>query len=377
MVEWKNQHYVPQHYLRGWAMDDRIETFHLEHGSVPKTHISKVCSEDYLYGNPPHIEKELSDLEGLHSRPLKALRSGGSLLDLTHAETAFLLSFVTTQRTRSKFTQEDIAAGDEILRDGVQADMADNWYEDRIQWTTDLTTDEREDTLVDASILGIHYSLMMKGVLGYLIIGDLDGVLLRNTTNRGFVISDLPVVLDNPRFKRQTGMGPAGLAECGLQIYCPIDSSRLLFLYDPYVYSITSNSRQQVLIKSESVIDELNLLQFHNAESVIMHRNSPTEYLDELREQMDTVRSRKTISQEHELKTGGTYDIKKTPPYQVPAASPNLPAYRIDRTVPYAERRPTAQVDQLQQLTQQISTEYSYPDISLIATIRHLAEWFS
>ena len=378
MAEWKNQHYVPQHYLRGWAINDRIEAFQLEHGSVPATHISKVCSEDYLYGNPPHVEQELSDLEDLHHRPLKTLRSGSSLSSLTRAETALLLSFVTTQRTRSKFTQEDIAAGDEILRDGIQADMTNNRYEDLLQWTTDLTTDEREDTLVDASILGIHLSLMMKGVLGYLSINDLDGVLLCNTTNREFVLSDLPIVLDNPRFKRQTGMGPAGLAERGTQIYCPIDSSRLLFLYDPLIYSIKSNSRQQALIKSTSVVDELNLLQFHNADSIVMHRNSSTEYLNELREQMDRVRSRITISQEHELATGETYDVEKTPPYQVPAASPDLPAYRITRTIPYTERRPTAQVERLQQLAQQISTEaYGYPDVSLIATIQYLTEWFS
>lgn len=378
MVERKNQHYVPQHYLRGWTISDRIEVFRLEHGSVPATHIHKVCSEDYLYGNPTHVEQELGELEDLHHRPLEALRSGCSLADLTRAETGLLLSFVTTQRTRSKFTREDITAADEILRDGVRADMGHNRYDDLIQWTTDLTSDEREDTLVDASALGIHLSLMIKGVLGYLSISDLNGVLLRNTTEREFVISDLPIVLDNPRFKRQTGMGPAGLAERGVQIYCPIDSSRLLFLYDPLVYSLKSNSRRQVLIKSNSLIDELNLLQFHNADSIVLHRNSPTEYLEELQERMETVRSRETINQEHELQTGETYTIEKTPPYQVPAASPDLPAYWIDRTIPYTERRPTVRVERLQQLAQQISTEvYGHPDVSLIATIRYLAERFS
>lgn len=372
MAKWKNQHYVPQHYLRGWAPNnDQIEVFHIEHGPVPPTHISKVCSEDYLYGNPTHIEQELGHLENHHHRPLKALRSGRSLLDLTPAETVLLLSFVTTQRTRSKFTQEDIAAGDEILRDGFRDDIANSRYEDLIHWKDDLTTDEKENSLVDASILGIHHSLMTKGVLGHLVIGDLNGVMLRNTTKKEFVVSDLPIVLDNPRFKQQTGMGPAGLAERGLQIYCPLGPSRLLFLYDPLVYSIESNSRRQVLIKSESVVDELNLLQFHNTDSILMHQDCSTKYLERLREQVEMVRLKKTIRQEHELETGETYEVEKTPPYQVPATSPNLPSYRIHRTTPYTKERPTADVVRLQRIVQQIAENaHGFPDVTLIATIR-------
>lgn len=376
MAEWKNQHYVPQHYLRGWAPDDQIEVFHTERGSVPTTHISNVCSEDYLYGSPTHVEQELGHLEDHHHRPLKTLRTGSSLPELTPAEIVLLLSFVTTQRTRSKFTQEDIAAGDDILRDGFRDDMANDRYEDRIHWKTDLTTDEKESSLVDASVLGIHQSLMTKGVLGHLVIGDLKGVMLRNMTKTEFVVSDLPIVLDNPRFKRQTGMGPAGLAERGLQIYCPLDPSRLLLLYDPLIYSIESNSRQQVLIKSESIVDELNLLQFHNADSVLMHRNCSTEYLEELREQVETVRSKKIIRQEHELETGETYEVEKTPPYQVPAASPDLPAYRIHRTIRYTKERPTANVTRLQRLAQRISANaHGFPDVTLITTIRYLLDW--
>ena len=78
MPDHKNQHYVPQHYLKCWSTEDYIQVYHLDQGEVPSTHISKVCSKDYLYGQPSDVEIALGRLEKLHNKPLSNLRDGAN-----------------------------------------------------------------------------------------------------------------------------------------------------------------------------------------------------------------------------------------------------------------------------------------------------------
>lgn len=107
-----------------------------------------------------------------------------------------------------------------------------------------------------------------------------------------------------------------------------------------------------------------------------MHQDSSTDYLEKLHERIETVQSKKAIHQEHELETGEKYEVEKTPPYQVPSTSPDLPRYRIHKTVPYTKERPTADIARLKRIVEHIATNANgIPDVTLIATIRHLLNW--
>lgn len=366
----KNQHYVPQHYLRGWSNDeDYIGVYHRTKGEIPTTHISNVCSKDYLYGRPTHVETALDRLEDIQHRPLESLRAGENLNDLSDSGLRLLLSFIMTQRTRSLYTREDIEAGDHLLYDGIREDMENNRYEDYIEWTTELTEDEKVDRLTDTSIRGVHLSHMLLGILGHFAIQDLEPVILRNLTDNRFVVSDVPSVFDNARFKSQT---LAGVAERGLQIYCPIDTTRILLLYDPAVYSIQSNSQLEVLLRSPSVVDELNLLQFHNAEEVILHGNNDVSYLDSLADQIDQVRRRESITQDHEV-GGEVHEVDKVPPYQVPKISPSIPRQRIHRDVDYVAPRPESQARKTRGLKREIMMRSDgFPDVAVITAVRFM-----
>jgi hypothetical protein len=369
MPERKNQHYVPQHYLQGWSTDDYIGVYHLEKRDLPTTHTSNVCSKDYLYGQPPHIESALGKLEEIQHEPLASLRSGDSLNELSNSELMLLLSFVMTQRTRSLFTQKDIEAGDHLLRDGVRDDINNDRYDEYIEWTTELSEDEKIETLVEASVLSIHFKHMMLGVLGHFAIQDLEAVMLRNLTNNKFVTSDIPPVFDNPRFRSQT---LAGVSERGLQIFCPIDPTRLLLLYDPAIYSIKSNSQREVIIKSPSVVDELNLLQYHNAENIIMHGGNDISYLDRLADERDSVRRRDSITQEQEIE-GETYEIDKIPPYQVPGITPDIPGETTRYDIGYTAPRPQSQVSRTKALVSEImNRSEGFPDMGLVTAIQFM-----
>jgi len=374
----KNQHYVPQHYLRGWAPHEMIGVYHLEDGEVPDTNIENVCSEDYLYGNPTHVEDALSELENIQNRPIQALRSGKRLVDLSEEEWALLLSFITTQRTRSKFTQEDIEEGDELLRKAIEEDFENDRYQEILEWKSDFDYQEKLDALVDVSVLSVHHRHMLLGLFSYQTIQDLDAVMLRNGTNREFITSDIPIVLDNPRFKDEANIAGAGMVESGLQILCPIDPHRLLLLYDKDVYSFESNSYLQTLIQSESVVSELNLLQFHNAEDIVLHRGCEVKYLNSLAERKTEVRKRRTYSEEFDVLNGETVEVEKTPPFQTPGISPTIPGQETHHHTRYREVRPTSMTNPpLEMVDRLLEEAEGFADIGLILGIRCLNEWVS
>lgn len=373
MPEYKNQHYVPQHYLRGWAEDGKISVYHLENGAIPvKTSISRVCSEDYLYGNPTHVEEELHKLEGVHQEPVAALRKGSYLSDLTPRERVLMLSFITTQRLRSKSTRKSIDEGEIMLRKAIREDLVSDAYEDLIEWTSDLEPEEKEDTLVDATTLGIHLQMIVLGVFGHCTIGDLKPTMLRNVAKENFIISNTPIVVDNPKFKSDTVV--AGIAEPGVQIYCPIDPERVLLLYDPDAYEIESNYLNQVLLKSQKTVDEINLLQFHSADKFVLHDDCSEKYLDQLSGRIDEFRSREKIVREFEI-DGEKVTVEERPDFQIPAKSPGLPGIRT-KPVPRRDRRPRSNAGKTQRLTQKVYEEADgSPDVAAILAIRYMNEF--
>lgn len=196
-------------------------------------------------------------------------------------------------------------------------------------------------------------------------------MILRNLADEEFITSDTPVVLDNPAFKSSGG---AGLAEGGLQVYCPIDSKRVLFLYDPHTYSVDSNHHGQVLLKSQEAVDEVNLLQFHNAEDIVLHDSCSEMYLDGLAERMGEYRSRESHVQELEF-DGEIREVPSTPSHQVPAKSPDLPGCSR-RNVRYVEEREAVQLRRMREVVNNILEDgFGTADLSIILAIRRMEKY--
>lgn len=373
MVERRNQHYVPQHYLRAWSTDEKLNVLPLSTGETFRETTRSVCSRNYFYGNPPTVETELANLDGHHANPVRELRRGDELTDLSDQYVKLILSFITTQRSRTKATKEDILGGEDFLRDAVKDDMEADRFRDRITWTSDLNEKEKVDTLVDISLLGTHYYIITLGIFGYIGIEDLQGVMLCNVTDREFIISDAPVVLDNPRYKPEYGTVPVGLGNRGLQIFCPISPSRVLLLYDPQVYRFDHNSKKQVLIKSPDVVDELNLLQFHNAENIVMF-DSNEDYIQDLHDRINEARRREEITMSLQTETKVREEVDNVPAYQAPKLSPSLPNCTTMTYLPYEKRRQRCQTQECQNLVHRIFNEAVAPDVAIIYGIRFFEE---
>lgn len=378
MPERKNQHYVPKHYLRAWAADGKLNLLPLSAGEIFPDTTDSVCSRNYFYGNPPVVEDELANLDGYHAHPFNELRGGDDLTDLSQQRIDLLLSFITTQRTRSRATKEDIKQGYDYLKDAVEDDMKADRYEDKIEWKDDFDEEEKKERLVEAHLLGVHHFLIAEGIFAFIGIKDLAGVMLCNVTDQEFIVSDAPMVLDIPRYKHQLGLVPAGIGNRGLQIYCPVDQNHILLLYDPDVYRFDHNSQRQVLIKDEEVVDELNLLQFHNAESIVMFNESSEDYILDLYDRIDEVRRREEITTTRETENMGEFKMEAAPAYQVPKISPNLPGCTTLDGVRYMKRRPASEIEKGRQLVHSVFNEVNWAsDIAVIYCIRLLEDFLN
>ena len=148
----------------------------------------------------------------------------------------------------------------------------------------------------------------------------------------------------------------------------------MLLLYDPEVYQLESNSRRQVLIKSPEVVDQLNLLQLHNAEEIVMSRPGSEQYVLELYDRIEEVRRRKEITETIETELGDNVEVDKVPPYQVPKLSPELPGYSLRDRLSYKKKRPRSQAPKSQRVVHRIFNEAGAPDLALICAIRFFEE---
>ncbi|WP_049986562.1 DUF4238 domain-containing protein [Halobellus rufus] len=373
MPERKNQHYVPKHYLRAWADNERINVFPLSKGEAFPGDTSSICSRSYFYGNPPVVEDELQHIDGSHANPVRELRNKDNLTDLSPQRIKLLLSFISTQRSRTKATKEDIRAGEDFLRDAIKDDFEHDRYEDLITWDPELTPEEREDTMVDASLLGTHHYVIGLGIFGYHAIKDLKAVMLCNLTDQEFIISDVPIVFDNPCYKPNHGT-VAGLGNRGLQIFCPISPDQLLLLYDPQTYKVKSNHKQQVLVKNPDVVNQFNLTQFHNAENTVLFHNSTEDYIQDLHSRIDEVRRRQQITMPMETEEMEKVEVEKIPPYQLPRISPDIPGSNTVEGFKYTKERPTSEPWKGRNLVRRLFSEAKAPDAGLIYTIRVFGE---
>lgn len=271
--------------------------------------------------------------------------------------------------------KEDIRHGEDYLRNAVEDDMEAGRYEDKVDWKSDLDEKGKKETMVDAHLLGIHHYLISLGIFGYYGINDLQGVMLRNVTDREFIISDTPMVFDIPQYKHQLGLVPAGIGNRALQIFCPVDQNKILLLYDPQIYRFDRNHKRQVMVKSPDVVDELNLLQFHNADSIVMFNSSSEDYILDLQSRINEVRQRKEITTTREIENMGEFELEEAPAYQVPKLSPDLPNCRTINEVRYIQRRPACQIEKGREIAHSIFNEVNWAsDVAIIYIIRMFEE---
>lgn len=254
----KNQHYVPQFYLRNFSHDGSSIALCTLKGRkiVPASPIKNICSEKFFYDKNNFIESQLSKKESGWAELIKNFSA-----KLTDNELDTLREFIAYQliRTRGILNHAKKIAKVSILEIAKSCipDLA-NISEEDSRKILSLVNDTAEEKAADI----ITSAWLLKGTQDILLkIRDLRLCVLDNHTRKNFITSDAPVIVVNPFCTRQ-----AGLSVVGAVIILPISPRRALMLYDDKVYSLNPDS----YALNEDDVTSINKYTFLNAEEIVM-----------------------------------------------------------------------------------------------------------
>ncbi len=261
MAQNKNQHYVPKFYFKLFSKNQKtICLFNIPNEKfIEHAPIVGQCSKDYFYSKNIKTEKVFSKLEGQTKERLKRIIDNQNLTCLFDKEKEYLKSDILFQRGRTKFAfdkENDMANYMfDILKPKIYEYAKESG--ENISWEsikkTKIASSPRYSLLID----------MMSGILLY----DLKMVLLENKSKTDFIFSDNPVVFFNSFFNRKHPYGTTGLASTGLQIFYPVNSELMLFLFDPIFYDTYDSDI--IKVDKNKDVQRLNGLQIINCDNNI------------------------------------------------------------------------------------------------------------
>ncbi|KAA8681608.1 DUF4238 domain-containing protein [Vibrio gigantis] len=245
MASNKNQHYVPQCYLRRFSSDDNrasINLMNIDRAKfVPNAPIKGQCSKNYFYGKDLRLEKALQPIENNLARVLDSVASKG--YELTKEDSQFLLHYWILQQQRTEATSKRYVEMTGEIADAAKVPA----QEFKI---------EMEQAVQDSIAMFLE-------VRGYL--DDLKICLVKNETDIEFITSDDPAVQAsrlNMLTLRQTGRG-FGLGSSGLFVALPLTPKIQFIAYDSDIYQIPS-SKGWVRARQVQDIKFFNQLQILN-----------------------------------------------------------------------------------------------------------------
>jgi hypothetical protein len=248
MTEKKNQHYVPQFYLRHFSKAGNcIGLYNLKSSKiVAQASISGQASKNFFYGKDLIIENQLMKIEAITSRILNNILKQRRLPNRIEDDYRTLCLFMMIQESRTtqsvaKLNEMAEKLGKAILKRIVR-DPAMLSYLPNLQISV---TDP--------------FILLLKQAIGTEpIIRDLKLKVIQNMSRVPFITSDHPVVFQNQFYDNVLDNRCRGLASEGLQILLPISSEYMLILYDNVVYKLGSIATNFIQVRSECEIEALN-----------------------------------------------------------------------------------------------------------------------
>ena len=264
----KNQHYVPQSYFRLFSNDGkRICLYNLKRRSLLEVSIKHQCSKNYFYSKNTVVEDSFSQLERLSQKTLRKIITQKNLSDLSSDELNHLKSYILFQYGRTKSSGDSVTELANDLFGCLKPDI----LKDAKSKGKSITKEGLDSCkIVYEKPVGIPLIVsMLSGILIY----DLFPVLLVNHSKTDFIFSDNPVILFNSFFNDTVKEGTIGFSSTGLQIFYPINSGLLLFLFDPNYYLIKVKRGLTLKVSKNKDVQRINGLQIINADENVYFQN--------------------------------------------------------------------------------------------------------
>jgi hypothetical protein len=274
MVNYKNQHYVPEFYFSFFSKDHiSIEMYNTRSSEIKRKGYKKLCAESYFYASTPEYELGIHGIENKFFEIIRKIIDGNCIDD---KEYIYLLLFVSLQSSRTK---REKLRSEYYMDKFIKANIRDKYSKGEL-WQKGVSYNvfNQLDTF---TIKGIgpgssstsHMLSMYLSLLGVNLLFDLHPVLLMNYTSKDFIFSDNPIVIYNKYFLNKRRYAATGFASHGLQIFCPLNPRMMLVLYDDNFYNF-NEEHNKIIINSDSDVESLNSLQIFNCDENIFFSDS-------------------------------------------------------------------------------------------------------
>lgn len=268
MAENRQQHFVPQFYLKNFSENKtHIHAYNIRTKETHYTQIRTSCREKYFYGKNLEIEKFLSDVEAIQKKIIDEVISKKDV-DLSSTDKhGVLLSFLLMQKYRTQSAKKD-------------SNISLNHFFDLIikpRMKTNKNFEKYSEEYIDGLKMESPDFFYREGIPlaleSFFAIMDLRPIVIGINSDKEFITSDNPVIFNNyVDFKEYPLLG---LVSPGLQIICPLTSKLLLFLFDSDIYKLKNCSI------TGSDIDALNEIQILNCcENIFFRYKDVQEYVE-------------------------------------------------------------------------------------------------
>lgn len=253
MPDQKKQHYVPKMYLRRFLFDKkRFYLFNIttmeQIGLVGyKDH----CFTDYYYGKDKVWEGKLSDKEYDWDISIKQILND----DYTNVDSLREFAVFQLGRTRA-YNERQIESVSKICEEFLRMELDCQNIKCEESIIQKAAERKAEDLISPSKNLDLVEKLVGE-------ISDLSFVKIHYNTADKLISSDNPVLLMNPYFPPNAGLGVVGLI-----IMFPLDSSNLAIFYDDKIYP-KFKGKFKVEITNNYEVAKVNALIFANAKEIV------------------------------------------------------------------------------------------------------------
>jgi hypothetical protein len=270
MNKFKNNHFVPQRYLKRFrsVSDRQVGLYNLKSGrTVEGAPMKTQCSRDYFYTKNPVFEREFTKLEANHETLFERIIADEFVPAPGSCDRSTLSAAIMFQEGRTVTTAEHANhLANEVVKSVLRVHLEKEGKTDLLELLPDVKV-----TMPNAVMDSVLQHLPM-----YPLIDDLDCTLFANRTTEDFLTSDHPIAIGNNLPKDAPSGGASGFSSRGLIIALPLSPRALVLLSDREVYKVTRNDRGVAFLTNPQEIVDLNLTQCFNTHENLYFASSAT-----------------------------------------------------------------------------------------------------
>lgn len=268
----KIQHFVPQFFQRYFSFNNNGKTigvFNVNNNIFkPSAPIRTQLYGDYLYGKSGDLESWLSELETKSAPIFRAMWKNEQLPKYESITQVEMLHFLIVLDLRNPIRFNLLKDFEKLIKNTKSSITGNNV-------PTDLVTVFKELQSERGKIKSLINAVkIVPNVI------DLKYKLLKNVTEKPFIISDNPLAIYNQFLEKRKWnlVSQRGYGSIGLQMFLPLNDQYMLLVYDADIYKVGNKRETVVELNDIESINQLNILQFLNSTNTINFNHRASEH---------------------------------------------------------------------------------------------------